>query len=35
MMTLEWLSLCLFVIVVGGITAVVWPELVEELKTRW
>jgi hypothetical protein len=33
MMTLEWLSLYLFVAVVGGMTAVVWPELVEELKT--
>jgi hypothetical protein len=32
-MALEWLSLYLFVIVVGGMTAVVWPELVEELKT--
>jgi hypothetical protein len=31
---MEWFSLYLFVTVVGGMTAVVWPELVKELKTR-
>jgi hypothetical protein len=33
MMPLDWLSLYLLVSVVGGVTALVWPELVEELKT--
>jgi hypothetical protein len=31
MTPLEWFSGYLFVIVVGGVTAVIWPELVRAL----
>jgi hypothetical protein len=33
MTPLQWLSGYLFVIVVVSVTALIWPELVEELKT--